>query len=124
MSDPETGGRVCGEPTLLGGYERPCQLAPGHALPHLRLPEPLSAMTGPQRLTGPQLSQVEEEYAPGLWRPSVPLPYYGILHVTCECRRRFWGSTAVVRIDTHSQAFRRYERHWRTEHAPAGRQVP
>lgn len=58
----------------------------------------------------------DEEYAPGLWRPAVPLPYYGFLHARCACGRRFWGSTAVVRIDTHSKAFRRYERHYRAVH--------
>ena len=36
----------CGEPTVLGGYERPCQLLPGHPGPHLRKPVPLSEMHG------------------------------------------------------------------------------
>lgn len=30
----------CGQPTLLGGMERPCQLRPGHEDPHLLAPLP------------------------------------------------------------------------------------
>lgn len=58
---------------------------------------------------------VDEEYAPGLWRPAVPLPFYGLLHVRCECGRQFWDLTSA-RIDKHSKAFQRYERHYRAEH--------
>jgi hypothetical protein len=36
----------CGQPTVLGGAERPCQMKPGHGGPHMRKPIPLDQMRG------------------------------------------------------------------------------
>lgn len=60
---------------------------------------------------------VSEEYAPGLWRPSVPLPLYGFLHVTCTCKARFWGWRIQV---GRGRASERYERHYRAIHIEGG----
>jgi hypothetical protein len=51
----------------------------------------------------------------GEWRPAVPLPFYGFLHVTCRCGIRFWGR----RIRIACPARDRYEDHYRREHMPA-----
>jgi hypothetical protein len=59
---------------------------------------------------------VSEEYAPGLWRPAVPLPFLGFLHVSCfDCGRRFWFTRGMKPA--------RYERHYRAQHIPAGKET-
>lgn len=47
----------------------------------------------------------------GQWRPSVPLPFFGWLHVQCwNCRKRFPGGGMSGR------GRHRYEEHYRREH--------
>lgn len=49
---------------------------------------------------------VDEEYAPGRWRLSCPLPYYlAFGRCRCECGQKFKDED-------------RYETHWRNEHVP------
>ena len=59
---------------------------------------------------------VDEEYAPGLWRPAVLLPFYGLLHIRCyECGKPFWDLTSPS-LARNSSALRRYEHHYRAAH--------
>ncbi|MGO8957221.1 MAG: hypothetical protein ACLQFR_07620 [Streptosporangiaceae bacterium] len=61
---------------------------------------------------------VDEEYAPGLWRPAVPLPYLGWIGVRCVCGRRFWGISAYDYLRSRNGRVRRhYEDHYRAGHA-------
>jgi hypothetical protein len=54
-----------------------------------------------------------QELHDGRWRPSVPLPLYGLLHVTCYCGKRFWGWHIAVQRGAASE---RYQRHYRGVH--------
>jgi hypothetical protein len=54
-----------------------------------------------------------EEFHEGRWRPAVPLPYYGVLHVSCKCGQRFWGLRIRVQRGAASD---RYDRHYRAVH--------
>lgn len=52
-----------------------------------------------------------QEFRNGEWRPAVPLPFYGFLHVRCwDCRRRFWS------LSRQGLRPARYERHYRQQH--------
>jgi hypothetical protein len=64
---------------------------------------------------------ISEEYAPGLWRPAVPLPLYLLLHVRCKCGERFWSWP--LRVRRFGSASERYERHYRAAHIPPGRET-
>jgi hypothetical protein len=39
----------------------------------------------------------------GRWRPAVPVPLYGPLHVTCRCGKRFWGLRIAVQRGAASE---------------------
>lgn len=32
-----------------------------------------------------------QEFRDGHWQASIPLPFYGLFHVRCDCGRKFWG---------------------------------
>lgn len=58
----------------------------------------------------------DEEYSPGLWRLSVPLPFYGFLHVRCgECGERFWNWRGGKRRSRGTPE-EVYQWHYRREH--------
>ena len=57
-------------------------------------------------MTAKYQSVSTSELHEGRWRPAVPLPFYGFLHVTCRCGKRFWRSPRAAR----------YEAHYRSEH--------
>jgi hypothetical protein len=53
-----------------------------------------------------------QEFRDGQWGPSIPLPFYGLLHVRCDCGKRFWGR--------ERDTARRYRDHYERVHI-AGR---
>lgn len=55
-----------------------------------------------------------QELRDGRWRPAVPLPFFGVLHVTCSCGRKFWGRHSAVR---ESAPYFSYETHYQAAHA-------
>lgn len=59
---------------------------------------------------------VSEEYAPGQWRPAVPMPFLGVGFLRCHCGRFFIGGWR-----RSQRARRRYERHYRRAHLPTAR---
>lgn len=58
---------------------------------------------------------VSGEYAPGLWRPAVPLPFYGLFHVRCRCGERFWSWRRGKRR-SWGTPLEVYQWHYRREH--------